>query len=100
MAELPNHPVLDNPVALKLEVGDEQAHTVVFNGNLSMRTIIQKLIDAGYVSSAFQEISINTIAYPKPFSSYKLPMDAPLLDSDLVSFEKHFPEEGITEISI
>lgn len=97
MQELTNHPVLRNPISLKMKFEDFD-HTVVFEGTHTFRDVLNLLKQVGYVETSISQIKIQVLAYPKPNYSYYLDCKNPILDDSLIAFEKTLPTDGIVTL--
>lgn len=88
MQELGNHPQIPNPVSLHLAF-DDFDHTVVINGNYTLRDVVDYLMGTGYLETNIDHIKIRVIR--QYASSYVIELTDPLMDVDLNTFEKQLP---------
>ncbi len=97
MSELPNHPVFNNPVSLKIKF-DNFNHTVVFEGTHSFREVLNLLKRVGYIDEAIERIKIHVLAYPKPNYTKYIDCQNPILDATIIEFYKTLPIDGIVTL--
>lgn len=57
MQKLTNHPVLRNPISLKMKFEDFD-HTVVYEGTHTFRDVFNLLKQVGYVETSISQIKI------------------------------------------
>ena len=93
MCELPNHPVFNNPVSLKIKFEDFN-HTVVFEGTHSFREVINLLKQVGYIDESIEKIKIQVSAYPKPSYTKYIDWYNSILDAPMIEFYKALPTDG------
>lgn len=97
MSELPNHPVFDHPVSLKLKFEDFN-HTVVFEGTHSFREALDLLKQVGYVDSSLSQIIIQVLAYPKANYIKYIDCQNSILDAPITEFYKTLPTDGVVTL--
>lgn len=97
MPELSNHPVFNNPVALKIRFEDFN-HTVVFEGSHSFREVLKLLKQVGYIDESIERIKIQVLAYPNPNYTKYLNCHDSILDAPMIEFQKTLPTDGIVTL--
>lgn len=97
MSELPNHPVFDNPVSLKIKFEDFN-HTVVFEGTHSFRKVLNLLKQVGYIDESIERIKVQVLAYPKPNYIEYIDCHNSILDVPMSEFDKTLPTDGIVTL--
>ena len=95
MLELGNHPTIPNQIALKIELNGER-NTIAINGNITCRSIINKLIDVGYIESSITKINILEIAYPQNSNFREILLSDAILDIPLTEFVKTLSADAIS----
>lgn len=96
MSELPNHPVFNNPVSLKLKFEDFN-HPVAFEGTRSFRKVLDLLKRVGYVDCSISRIIIRVLAYPKPYTKC-IDCCNSILDAPMTEFDKMLPTDGVVTL--
>lgn len=99
MSELPNHPVFNSPVSLKIKFEDFD-HTVVFEGTHSFREVLNLLKRVGYINESIEQIIIQVLAYPKPNYTKHIECHNSILDAPMVEFYKTLPTDGIVTLML
>lgn len=97
MIELPNHPVFQSPVPLKLKFEDFN-HTVVFEGTHSFREVLNLLQQVGYIEDSISQIEIHVLAYPATNYSLYIDLCDSILDAPISEFKKTLPTDGIVTL--
>lgn len=97
MPELPNHPIFNHPVSMKLKFEDFD-HTVVFEGTHSFREVLNLLKQVGYVADSISQIKIQVFAYPKPNYTRHIDCRNSILDVPMSEFQKTLPTDGIVTL--
>lgn len=92
MEGLGNHPLIANPVSLKLRFEDFR-NTVVFSGKLTLREVIQALIRVGYVEDSIKDVEVFSSRFSGGSYTYRIDMTDKILDAPLTVFEKSLPED-------
>lgn len=95
MLELGNHPTIPNQIALKIELNGER-NTIVINGNITCHSIINKLIDVGYIENSITKINILEIAYPFRRNFREIFLSDAILDVPLTEFVKTLSADAIS----
>lgn len=96
MISLKNHPVIDNPIMLHLRF-EEFDHTVVFNGDLTFKKVVELFKSVEYIPQDAERIVVHAINPSVPSVEYKL--SDKQMDLSLVEFEKELPN-AVTVIDI
>lgn len=92
MAELGNHPNIDNPIMIHMRF-EEFNHTVVFNGNLSFDYVIDLFQSVEYIPGNASCLKINAI---NPyFPPYEVKFTDELMKIPLIEFDKQLPNSVI-----
>lgn len=96
MISMKNHPEIDSPVMLHLRF-DDFDNTVVFNGNLSFKEVVELFKSVEYIPQNARRIVVHVINPSTPSVEFKL-SDAQM-NLPLVEFEKELPV-AVTVIDI
>lgn len=97
MTGLGNHPHLDNPVSIKLQIESSQ-NTVVFAGDISFRQIITALKRTEYISKDLTFMKIHVCDYPRENQMHVVDFQAPVMDAPLTEFKQKLPDGQVVTI--
>ena len=89
MLALGNHPELENPVTLHFRQEDFD-HTLVLNGRLPLRQILELLQRADYLPAEGKHLLVRAVNPWQP--PYTIDLRSPVLDLPLEELEKTLPQ--------
>lgn len=96
MKSLGNHPILQNPVSLKLKF-DDFVNTIVFRGTMTFNEVIDRFVKAGYIERP-DRITVKMPSLQNSTYSTYISIDDEIIGAPLTEFEASLPPEIIIKL--